>query len=269
MLIKTLQAFLRSRKLPTTNDLDVDSPDTVALHQRIINQNPLLQEVYRVWYQEFSPAVAATASLQPLPMIELGCGASHLDKYIPDVVKTDCVAHVNTDAVVDAQALPYADNSLRAVFMTAVLHHLPDPEKCLREVERCLAPGGRLVLVESSNSILQKFLITRFSPYEFHNDRVTEWTSAPTGRLSSANTALGWVILIRDREIFAKKFPRLRLVRIHYHTLLTYSLSGGMSFRPFLPGSFRPLVRGLEFATRPLHPWLGTGVTVDFEKTQH
>jgi SAM-dependent methyltransferase len=267
MLVKSLQSFLRSRALPVTDHMDVDAPESVIVHQRIIGQNPLLQEVYRVWYREFLPAVAATESLHPKPMIELGCGASHLEKYVPGVIKTDCVAHANTDAVVDAQALPYADNSLRAVFMTAVLHHLPDPEKCLREVERCLAPGGRLVLVESSNSPLQKFLINRFSPYEFHDDKVTEWTSAPTGRLSSANTALGWVILIRDRELFARKFPRLRLTRIHYHTLLTYSISGGMSFRPFLPASFRPLVRGLESLTRPLHPWLGTNVTVEFEKT--
>ena len=267
MLTASIKSFLQSRKLTAMDHVDVDSPESVAVHKRVIEANPILMEVYRVWYGEFLPAVEATRTLAALPMIELGCGASHLEKYIPEIVKTDCVAHSNTHTMVDAQGLPYPDNSLHAVFMTAVLHHLSDPEKCLREVERCLAPGGRLVLIEPSNSLLEKVLINRFSPYEFHDDTITEWKGAPSGRLSAANTALGWVVLVRDEKIFFRKFPRFRLVRRRYHTFSTYYLSGGVSFRPFVPGSWRPLVRAFECITRPLHTWLGGVLTADFVKT--
>ena len=266
MLTAIIKSFLNRRKLTAMSQVDVDSPESITIHQQIIADNPILMECYRIWYGEFLPAVAATRMLAPLPMIELGCGASHLEKYIPDIVKTDCVAHPNAHAVVDAQALPYPDNSLRAVFMTAVLHHLSDPEKCLREIERCLAPGGRLVLIEPSNSFLEKWIINRFSPYEFHDDSIAEWKGAPTGRLSAANTALGWVVLVRDEKLFFQKFPHFRLVRRRYHTFSTYYLSGGVSFRPFIPGSWRPLVRAFECLARPLHPWLGGALTVDLEK---
>lgn len=44
--------------------------------------------------------------------------------------------------VVDAQQLPYEDNTFDRVLMTCLLHHLPDPEQCLREVRRTTKSGG-------------------------------------------------------------------------------------------------------------------------------
>jgi ubiquinone/menaquinone biosynthesis C-methylase UbiE len=41
-----------------------------------------------------------------------------------------------------AQRLPFADRSLRLVFLSNLVHHLEDPLPVLREVRRCLAPGG-------------------------------------------------------------------------------------------------------------------------------
>lgn len=43
-------------------------------------------------------------------------------------------------------ALPFADGVFDAVFCTEVLEHLRDPRRCLREIRRVLAPGGRLTL---------------------------------------------------------------------------------------------------------------------------
>ena len=47
--------------------------------------------------------------------------------------------------VADAEALPYPDASFDLVVGHAVLHHLPDVERALREVLRVLRPGGRFV----------------------------------------------------------------------------------------------------------------------------
>lgn len=42
--------------------------------------------------------------------------------------------------------LPFRDGAFDAVFCTEVLEHLKDPRRCLREIRRVLAPGGRLTL---------------------------------------------------------------------------------------------------------------------------
>jgi len=47
--------------------------------------------------------------------------------------------------VADAEELPFAEGSFDLVVGHAVLHHLPDVERALREVLRVLRPGGRFV----------------------------------------------------------------------------------------------------------------------------
>jgi len=48
----------------------------------------------------------------------------------------------------DATALPYQDDSIDAVVLTAVLGEIPEPGAALREIRRVLEPGGRLVVGE-------------------------------------------------------------------------------------------------------------------------
>jgi SAM-dependent methyltransferase len=48
----------------------------------------------------------------------------------------------------DATDLPYGDDSFDAVVLTAVLGEIPDRAGALREIERVLRPGGRLVVGE-------------------------------------------------------------------------------------------------------------------------
>ncbi len=48
----------------------------------------------------------------------------------------------------DATELPYEDDSIDAVILTAVLGEIPDTGAALREIRRVLRPGGRLVVGE-------------------------------------------------------------------------------------------------------------------------
>jgi ubiquinone/menaquinone biosynthesis C-methylase UbiE len=48
----------------------------------------------------------------------------------------------------DATDLPHGDDSIDAVVLTAVLGEIPDRAAALREIERVLRPGGRLVVGE-------------------------------------------------------------------------------------------------------------------------
>src|SRR3954469_1546106 len=50
-------------------------------------------------------------------------------------------------AACDAANLPFEDGSFDFVFGHAVLHHLPDLDRCFSEFARVLAPGGVLFFV--------------------------------------------------------------------------------------------------------------------------
>lgn len=47
---------------------------------------------------------------------------------------------------VDAKCLPYANGSFDGVISNSLLHHLPNPVECLREIKRVLKPNGFLLL---------------------------------------------------------------------------------------------------------------------------
>ncbi|MFT3715758.1 MAG: methyltransferase domain-containing protein [Gordonia sp. (in: high G+C Gram-positive bacteria)] len=55
--------------------------------------------------------------------------------------------------VADAEKIPYDDDTFDLVVGHAVLHHIPDVEKSLREVLRVLKPGGRFVFAGEPSTI--------------------------------------------------------------------------------------------------------------------
>jgi SAM-dependent methyltransferase len=245
---------------------DIDDVATVAKHKRVIESNPLLYDVYDHWYKELAPSAKATERL-PGRMIEIGCGSSHIEKYISNVTKTDCISHFNAELVVNAEELPFEGESLRVIFMAGVLHHLSNPKSFFREADRCLVPGGRIAMVEPSGTLLANFMIRNFHPYETHDLKAVDWINHNSGRLSGANNALPSIIFERDRAIFEREFPRLKILSIRHHTFLQLYASGGYSYHPFLPASLLPVIRFVERTTSPLHRWLGLSMTVIIEKS--
>lgn len=55
--------------------------------------------------------------------------------------------------VADAETIPYEDDTFDLVVGHAVLHHIPDVEKSLREVLRVLKPGGRFVFAGEPSTV--------------------------------------------------------------------------------------------------------------------
>lgn len=56
-------------------------------------------------------------------------------------------SYTELDALSDLLLLPFRDNTFDAAFNVVTLEHVTDPAQVVRELFRCLKPGGRLLLV--------------------------------------------------------------------------------------------------------------------------
>jgi ubiquinone/menaquinone biosynthesis C-methylase UbiE len=67
--------------------------------------------------------------------------------------------------VIDAQAIPFEDDSFDAVIANHMLYHVPDRAKALGEIRRVLRPGGRFYASTVGQSHLQELseLVNRFT----------------------------------------------------------------------------------------------------------
>jgi len=76
----------------------------------------------------------------------------------------------------DAEAIEAEDGTFDSVFDFAIIHHIPDWKKSIREVARVLRPGGRFFFEEVTKQALDRWLyrtfldhpkVDRFSAREF------------------------------------------------------------------------------------------------------
>lgn len=224
---------------PLTRGLSVDDPRTTELRREIIRTKRFLRAIYAEWY---------TLILSRLPrrdrVLEIGSGAGFFDELLPDVITSEVFPTPGVRLVADACQLPFSDGTLDAIVMTDVFHHIPDVARFLDEANRCLAPGGRIVMVEPWRTPWSKWVYTRLHPEPFLPD--AGWALPRTGPLSGANGALPWIVFERDRAEFERRWPRLRLGAIEPLMPISYLASGGVSMRSLLPGWTYGVVRALE-----------------------
>lgn len=86
-------------------------------------------------------------------LIDIGCGTKPYKKFLQSYVAEHIGAdHIHTphdssqvDIFATAYQIPVPDNSFDSAICTAVLEHLEEPEKALRECYRILKPGGTAI----------------------------------------------------------------------------------------------------------------------------
>ena len=246
-MLTPLKNFLT---LPMARGVDLDRPEALSLHRRILQEKKFLRRLYEECYGIFLRESKWSAHPQA-KYLELGTGGGFLKETMRSVITSDVCAAPFIDRVVDAGHLPFEANELQGIFLLNVLHHLPKPKAFFAEARRCLAPGGRVVMIEPFNSWFAKFMYTRFH-HEPFDDSVAAWESSGEGRMTTSNQAIPWIIFWRDKDTFEKEFPELKIVKREPHTAIGYLVSGGMSLRSFVPGFAYPAVALLD---RTLSRW--------------
>ena len=60
----------------------------------------------------------------------------------------------------DCENFPFEENSFDAIICSMSFHHYPNPQDFINSVQRCLRPGGRLILrdMTSDNKIVEFFV---------------------------------------------------------------------------------------------------------------
>jgi len=242
----------------------LDAPDRIGEIRAIIEGKPSLKLLYRQTYRRYAQCLAR-APREGIAL-ELGSGGGFAKECLPELLSSDVIPYPGMDLAVDATRLPFPDGALRFIAMTNVFHHIPDAELFLREAERCLLPGGRILIVDQHPGYLCAPVL-RYLHHEPYAPDASEWRFATSGPLSGANGALPWMVFVRDRERFAKLFPGLRLAGYRPHTPLSYWLCGGLKKWNLLPRPALATVALLERLLLFISPDFGSFTDIEIVKT--
>jgi SAM-dependent methyltransferase len=188
-------------------------------------------------------------------------------------LSTDLVWSPWIDVAADAQALPFRDSSVTNILGLDVLHHLAAPMTFLREVQRVLIPGGRLLLVEPWVTPFS-YLVYRY----FHQEdcslsarpQETETPARSAKKAFDGNQAIPYLLFgPQHRSRTLALLPQFAPIAIQPFCLFGYFLSLGFKPKSLLPEFLYPVVSKIEAATLPLwRRWAALRVFVALEKSK-
>jgi SAM-dependent methyltransferase len=227
------------------------SPSFFALQKKLILSRPLMRRCYEDWYRRLlNDAKSAPYGT----IVELGSGGGYYKDLEPDAVTSDVVENV-ADTVIDARQLPFKDESVRALVLIHVFHHIPNVERFFQEAQRALVPGGVISMIEITHTVFARFFFRNFH-HEPYDDHQKEWAFTQQDSMMDSNQALSWIVFQRDRERFEQRFPGLRIELIEPMPWFTYFLSGGVTMRYLIPRWLEWPLIATERLLSPLHPLL-------------
>ena len=215
------------------DEIDFDSVESSELARKILREKTCLRDIYTETYREMME-VKNRHLVSGGAMVEIGSGGGFIKDIFPDVITSDVKTINGVDMVFGADKLPFADNSVSALFAVHVIHHIPDITHFLREANRVLVPGGGIVCVEPYWSPVARFIYTHVHP-EPYDDHAATWLLSGKGPMSGSNQAMSYLLLKRDREQFQKLFPHFQLVYERPFGFIRYMATGGIWLTPKVP----------------------------------
>jgi len=204
--------------------------------------NIALGVLYKEWYELISHQLSESDGMN----LELGCGASFMDKIIKNLKKSDVFINSNTDLKIDAMEVGLKfENKISNLILVNVFHHISNPELFLRSAEKSLLKGGRIIMVEPSNNIWSRLVYKLVGHEKFDTEQI-RWEFESNDPLLDSNQALSWIIFKRDYKKFKKLFPKFSILSKKSMMPLSYLLSGGHTHNTKVGKIFITIIRKLE-----------------------
>jgi len=242
-------------------DFDLDDPNASLAHRDIILKKPFLKKLYNDWYLIF---IIKSKEIKNGKYLEIGSGGGFLKDVFPEVITSDILTLPNVDLIFTAEEIPFKENELASIVMLNVFHHIPKPHLFLKEAQRTLIKGGKIIMTEPANSALARFIYKRFHHEPFDEKGQREIKAG--NPLSNSNQALPYIYFERDLDLFKKDFPSLKINSINYHSPFSYIISGGVSRSAMLPFFMYNFVKGIEWLFSPFYKQIGLFCTIEIEK---
>jgi SAM-dependent methyltransferase len=242
-------------------DFDLDDPNASLAHRDIILKKPFLKKLYNDWYLIF---IIKSKEIKNGKYLEIGSGGGFLKDVFPEVITSDILILPNVDLIFTAEEIPFKENELASIVMLNVFHHIPKPHLFLKEAQRTLIKGGKIIMTEPANSSLARFIYKRFHHEPFDEKGQREIKAG--NPLSNSNQALPYIYFERDLDLFKKDFPSLKINSINYHSPFSYIISGGVSRSAMLPFFMYNFVKGIERLFSPFYKQIGLFCTIEIEK---
>lgn len=242
-------------------DFDLDDPNASLAHRDIILKKPFLKKLYNDWYLIF---IIKSKEIKNGKYLEIGSGGGFLKDVFPEVITSDILILPNVDLIFTAEEIPFKENELASIVMLNVFHHIPKPHLFLKEAQRTLIKGGKIIMTEPANSSLARFIYKRFHHEPFDEKGQREIKAG--NPLSNSNQALPYIYFVRDLDLFKKDFPSLKINSINYHSPFSYIISGGVSRSAMLPFFMYNFVKGIEWLFSPFYKQIGLFCTIEIEK---
>jgi SAM-dependent methyltransferase len=227
---------------------------------------PLLRVVYRDLHATIRSFIDRDL---PGMIVEIGSGNGSLRTAIPEVILTDLFPNPWIDRVEDVYNLSFADGSISHLVMFDVFHHLEYPGSALREFNRVLVSGGKVIMIEPSIGLLGLLVYGLFHHEPLGLFRKIKWEipSDSPAKPSAYFAAQG----NPGRIFFGRKFKArvspLEVVCRRRFSALSYIASGGYSGMQLYPASLYRMMKRLEWLIDWLPQVFATRMIVVLKKS--
>jgi SAM-dependent methyltransferase len=161
---------------------------------------------------------------QEAKLLNVGSGASD---YGPRVTNLDLVAGQHVDVVGVAEELPFPNGSLDGALMLAVLEHVADSHRALRELRRVLRPNGMLLI---ATPFIQGYHPTPLDRRRFTREGLKAeleaegFTVEATGIVNGPGSAMAWVTAEFLALLFSGRSRKLHRVVLSVTSWIAWPL---------------------------------------------
>ena len=220
--------------------------------RRTWDSNLALRTLYGYWYAEIRSALAPVGVGF---VLEIGSGPGFARQFLPGIRTSDTVKAEWHDYELDAvQSWPVEAESVDAIVLFDVLHHLADIPAFFGHAVAALRCGGRLIVMEPYISPVSH-PVYRFLHEEAADMRANPFVAqTAVGRDPfESNQALPTLLFGRYLDEFNGRCPALRIIDRRVYSGFSYVASGGFSHRPWLPTQLWQLLFALD---RCMPAWL-------------